>query len=105
MSNKYARELSERITNEQIFTMLKRAILNVEDWAAPSKSNKGISRGSHWNIFCQNFDVEKKINPMVKYRMLQEYSEFLPLELKQQKKESIVLNPPSHQEPNFEKWN
>ena len=62
------------------------------------------SRGIHWNIFCKDFDVTVKISHMVKYRMIQEYGEFLPLEYQPPKKKVKLLNAPAHQEPNFEKW-
>ncbi len=86
MTNKYAKELAETITNKQLLSMLSRAANEVKDWSKPSKSNKGLSRGINWNMFCKDFDVSIKYASIRKYRMLQEFGEFLTEDLKQVKK-------------------
>jgi hypothetical protein len=101
MNNKFAYELSRRITNEQIADMLEKAKTGVKDWTKASKANKGLSRGVHWNIFCKDFKVEKECSYILKYRMIQEYYEFLPTELQPPKKPKKLQKPPTHFDPIF----
>lgn len=101
MNNKFARQLSMTITNQEVFDMLQRAKSETKDWTKPSKANKGISRGSHWNIFnCKDFDVSNSYPSFVKYRMIQEYGEFLPKELQPPKKPARVFKT-THFDPKF----
>lgn len=101
MTNEFAKELSHRITNDQINDMLEKAKTNIKDWTKASKANKGFSRGVHWNIFCKDFKVENECSHVVKYRMIQEYGEFLPIELQPPKKVKKQNKPPTHAEPIF----
>ncbi len=100
MNKNYMHELSNKITNIQIFDMLESAKKNITDWKKPSKFNIGLSRGIHWNLFCKDFKVENECSAIVKYRMIQEYNEFLPIELQPKKKEKIKINT-VHQNPIF----
>lgn len=78
----YCRVLAETVTNQQIYDMLKRAKENVSNWEAPSRANKGISRGSNWNMFCKDFSVDGTYASILKYRMLEEFGEYLDEDLK-----------------------
>ena len=100
MKNSHAKELSRTITQEQIAKMLERAKAEIKDWTKPSKANKGLSRGIHWNIFCKDFKVEVQCSWILKYRMIQEYGEFLPDELQPPKKSKPTIKT-SHQDPIF----
>jgi hypothetical protein len=100
MDKNFAEELSHTITNAQIFDMLEKAKVNVKDWTKASVANKGLSRGTHWNIFCKDFKIENKYSPILKYRMIQEYGEFLPTELQPPKKEKRQSKP-THFDPIF----
>ena len=101
MNDKQAKELSKTITNKQIAEMLEKAKTGVKDWTKASRANKGLSRGVHWNMFCKHFHIEVECVPILKYRMIQEYGEFLPDELKPPKKERTNQKPPAHQDPDF----
>jgi len=101
MNQKFSKEFSYKITNEQIDNMLNEAKKGITDWTKASVANKGISRGTHWNMFCKNFNVEKEYHPVLKYRMIQEYGCFLPNELKPIKKTRTKKNKPLHQKPIF----
>ena len=101
MNDKYARELSHEITNDEIYTMLEKAKVLIKDWRKASKANKGLSRGVHWNMFAKEFDVKNECSHIFKYRLIQEYGEFLPDRLQPQKKERHQ-KPPSHQDPIFD---
>lgn len=101
MNNRFAKELSHKITNIQIYDMLEKAKVGVKDWTKASKANKGLSRGVHWNVFCKDFKVENECSHILKYRMIQEYGEFLPLELQPPKKSKANYKPPTHFDPIF----
>ena len=101
MNNRFAKELSRKITNIQIHDMLEKAKVGVKDWTKASKANKGLSRGVHWNIFCKDFKVENECSHILKYRMIQEYGEFLPIGLQPPKKDKNNHKPPTHFDPIF----
>ena len=102
MNNKHAKELSKTITIDQIVDMLEAAKVGVKDWTKASKANNGLSRGVHWNMFGKDFNPEDECSNMLKYRMIQEYGDFLPKELqppKMKKKKEMTI--PVHHNPIF----
>lgn len=103
MTNKYAKELAETITNEALAIMLKNAATGVSDWTKPSKANAGISRGSNWNMFCKDFDINKEHSPILKYRMLQEFGDFLAETYKQPRKVKPQVKT-IHFKPDLKNW-
>ena len=100
MNDKFAKELSHKITNIQIADMLEKAKTGVKDWTKASKANKGLSRGTHWNMFYKYFNVNNECLPIIKFRLIQEYGEFLPCELQPPKKNKIH-KAPTHFNPIF----
>jgi hypothetical protein len=103
MTKKYARELAKIITNEQLADMLIEAAHEVPDWTKPSRSHKGLSRGTNWNLFCKDFDPAKKYSEMRKYRTIEEFGEYAHKDLQEvkvEKKEHKV----NHQEPDLKEW-
>jgi len=101
MNNKFAKELSHKITNVEIADMLEKAKTGIKDWTKASRANKGLSRGVHWNMFCKDFKVENECSHILKYRMIQEYGEFLPNGLQPPKKPRKQHKPPTHFDPIF----
>ena len=101
MNKKEAKELTEKITNAQISDMLNKAKAGIKDWTKPCKANKTLSRGVHWNTFAKVFDSKNENNAMLKYRLIQEYGEFLPKELQPIKKKKIEVKT-FHQDPIFD---
>ena len=101
MNDRFAKELSHKITNIQISDMLEKAKVGVKDWTKASKANKGLSRGVIWNKFCKDFKVENEYSHIIKFRMIQEYGEFLPIELQPPKKDKANYKPPTHFDPIF----
>jgi hypothetical protein len=93
-----------KISNVDIHNMLKRAANEVKDWTKPSKGNKGISRGSNWNIFCKDFDINKQYSAIHKYRIIQEFGEFLDDNLKTTKKAKPKSKTPTHFAPDLSKF-
>jgi len=98
-----SRELSETIENDALLLMLKLARFGVPDWSVPSRCNKGISRGKLWNMFCSDFDSESVHTPVVIYRILEEFGEYLPENMKQPVKVTREYRT-YHEEPNFNKF-
>ena len=103
LTKKYCRELSKTITNVDLMWILVRARYEVTDWEKASRSNKGLSRGVNWNLFCKDFDVDEDYPPIRKYRILEEFGEYVPPSLRP---EPIVkVNPNvTHQLPDFSKF-
>jgi len=101
MNRSYAKKLAQTITNKELETMLNNAKVGVLDWTKASKSNKGISRGTNWNMFCKDFNVNHKISEIIKFRMIEEFGEFLPIELHEPKKKKPDYVQPTHFDPIF----
>jgi hypothetical protein len=102
MKRSDAKNIADIITDEQIKQMLNRAKEEVKDWTRPSKDNKGLSRGSHWNIICKGFENITTFSHIHKYRIIREYNEFLPDEIKQKfTKKQVIIQKPIHHDPIF----
>ena len=104
LPKKYCKELAETIPNNDLFEMLKKAKENVKDWSVPSRANLGISRGSNWNMFCKDFDVNKDYRPILKYRILEEFGEFISEKYKPSKKSKINNIKTTHFKPDFKNF-
>lgn len=102
-SDKFALELVYTITNEELIETLKNAKNKIKDWEKPSRKNNGISIGSHWNMFCKEVTTTNDISDIQKYRILEQYKNYLPKHLKEVsiKKEKIK---PSHSNPIFDNF-
>jgi hypothetical protein len=100
MERSKARHIAETITNEQLKEMLDRAKENIKDWSKVSTVNKGITKGTAWNILGSNFDVSKEHHILTKTNMVREFGEFLSEDLKPKKKEKVKIIA-FHQDPKF----
>lgn len=102
MNNKRAKELSKIVNNEELKKMLSDVINDKKiKWDKPSKANKGLSKGTHWNIFCSELDFSNgELSEILKYRLLQEYGDYL--EGYDQEVKSIKKINCTHQEPKFD---
>jgi len=100
MNRQDSKKIAETITNEQILEMFNSAKENIKDWVKVSNVNKGMTKGTSWNILAKNFDVTIKHHILAKINMIREFGEFLPEELKI-KKQKRILPTPIHQEPKF----
>ena len=101
MNRKESKRLAEIVSDEQIKTMLDRAKAEIDDWSKASVANIGLSRGCHWNMFCRKYYDAKSFSTIHKYRLIQEYGEFLPEEF-HPKKTSRVKTIPVHHDPIFD---
>jgi len=102
MNRKDARTIAETITNEQIQEMFDKAKDGIKDWSKRSIVNKGLTKGTAWNILTKDFDINYNYHILGKVNMVREFGDFLPEELKPPKKVKKELKPPVHQDPKFE---
>ena len=101
MKRSEARKLAETITNQQIFDMLEKAKVGVKDWTKVSIVNKGMTKGTAWNLLGKDFDVTfTNYHVLAKTNILREFGEFLPEELQPPKRKKLSIQP-FHQEPIF----
>jgi len=103
MNRRDARKIAEVITNEQIQEMFNNAKSNISDWAKVSNVNKGITKGTAWNILAKNFDITINHHILAKTNFVREFGDFLPeeLNLNQNKSKIKQIIIPVHQDPMF----
>lgn len=89
------------ITNEQIAEMFNSAKNNIKDWTKVSNCNKGMTKGTAWNILAKDFDINKDYHILAKINFVREFGDYLPDELKIQKKKIKKSINVIHQEPKF----
>lgn len=100
MNRSDARKIAEKITNEQLQKMFEVAKKEIKDWTKVSSVNKGLTKGTAWNVLAKDFDVDHNYHIMAKTNMVREFGEFLPVEIKPEKK-TKKMNKPAHQDPIF----
>ncbi|MEY2701431.1 MAG: hypothetical protein RLY43_51 [Bacteroidota bacterium] len=101
MNRTDARKIAEKITNEELQQMFNEAKLKISDWTKVSSVNKGLTKGTAWNILANDFDISYKYHILAKTNMVREFGEFLPETLKPVKKSRKTQKLPTHQKPNF----
>lgn len=102
MNKTNARKIAEFITNEQLQQMLDKAKIEIKDWTKVSSVNKGMTKGTSWNILASDFDVNKTYHIIAKTNMIREFGEYLPENLKIKKiPKDNMIKKPIHQEPKF----
>jgi hypothetical protein len=100
MNRSDARKIAETISNQQLMEMFERAKKEIKDWTKVSSVNKGLTKGTAWNVLAKDFDVNYNYHIMAKTNMVREFGEFLPVEIKPMKKTKMNINP-VHQDPIF----
>lgn len=95
------RKIAESITNEQLQQMFETAKIKIKNWRKISNVNKRMTKGAIWNILAKDFYVNYNYDIIIKTNMILEFGEFLPNQLKPQKKSKQQNNTPFHQEPQF----
>lgn len=102
MNKVAARKIAETITNLQLKEMFENAKANIKDWTKISDVNKGMTKGTSWNILAKVFDVNKTHHILVKRNMVWEFGDYLPNELKIKKKsKNQIMKDLVHQNPDF----
>ena len=99
--NRYvARTIAEKITNQQLKEMFDLAQANIKDWQKVSNINKSLTKGTAWNILAVAFKESDSHSLLAKTNMVREFGEFLPDQVKTEKKSKPIIIP-VHQEPKF----
>ena len=107
MNKRHAQKISDTIPDKPVFDMLIKAKAEITDWAVPSKANSGMSRGILWNMFTKELKAPHYniISPMIKYRLIHEFGEYLEEEWQPpRKKKNPTPVTITHQDPIFESW-
>ena len=68
MNKRDAKKVAQYITNEQLQEMFNAAKLGVKDWTKVSSVNKGMTKGTSWNILAKNFDINVSVVDLVDSR-------------------------------------
>jgi len=99
-----ASKLASLVTPKDLKQMFLNAQQQVTDWKEVSRINKGMTKGTAFNILTgsSSFEETTIINDIVKRNMIWEFGEYLPqhIKLTKEEKESQIINP-VHQEPKF----
>lgn len=101
MNKAEAKRLALILTNEELLSMFDNAKCKIIDWAKVSNVNKGMTKGTAWNILAKDFDTEKNYHNLTKVNMIREFGDYLPGYEKAIKLKNVVINV-VHQEPKFE---
>jgi hypothetical protein len=102
MNRKDAKEVAEIINNQQLKQMFERAKNEIKDWTQTSIVNKGMTKGTAWNVLAKDFDENYIYHIMAKINMVREFGDFLPEELKPANEPRIKnTSKPYHQDPIF----
>jgi hypothetical protein len=105
MKRSLAKEIAEKISNEEIREMFVNAKNTITEWSKVSIVNKGMSKGCAWNILASDFKVEQTYNLLAKINMVREFGEYLPPHLKlQNNKTNKITQTIVCQEPNFKNY-
>lgn len=104
MNKRYARELAETITREELLQMLSNAKEEITDWGQVSSVNKSMTKGAAWNVLAKGFSLNSERHILGIKNMIWEFGDYLPAYLCQCKKARKV--PASgkvfHQDPLFD---
>ena len=103
MNRRKAKEIAEKITNEELLQMFKNAKEKITDWKSVSICNSSFDKGAAWNILAKSFDVNYSYHRIAKTNMVREFGAYLSENNKPEKKikPKIELH---HQEPDFTNW-
>jgi len=102
MNKSDAKKIAETITFSQLQEMFNNAKENITDWTVVSNINKQMTKGTAWNILFVGLKLETMLYPMAIKNMIWEFGDYLPSNLKIQKKsndKSTVIV--THQDPRF----
>jgi hypothetical protein len=100
MNRTDAKKIAETISNQELFDMFEKAKVNVKDWTKKSNVNKGLTKGTSWNILGKDFNINFDYHILAKINMIREFGEYLPDNMKPVKKKPINTTL-YHQEPIF----
>ena len=107
MKKTYAKQIAEKVTNQELKEMFynaQRSITQWGNWEKVSKINKSLSIGAAFNILSYGVDTEdfliRDLHPIVKLNMIREFGEYLPNYQPEQTKNKPNIKI-THHEPKF----
>lgn len=101
MNRSDAKKIAQNITNEQLQEMFNNAKVGIKDWTKVSNCNKGLTKGTAWNILAKDFNINQNHHSLAKINMIREFGEFLPDDIKPEKKNRKKYDNLIHQNPQF----
>lgn len=103
MNTIQARTIAETITNPQLSAMFEKAKNSITDWTRTATVNKGMTKGTAWNILAADFDESKDYPTIAKFNMVREFGDYLPWEMRKPRTErkAFIKKQPVHQQPKF----
>lgn len=101
MNKQKAKKIAETITYEQLENMFLEAEMSITDWEQVSNVNKGISKGTSWNILRKVLTPDVINSNLAVVNMIREFGEFLPTELIPENKPKNQPVKVHHQDPIF----
>ena len=105
MNKSTAKQIAETITNEQLLVMFTNAKNSIKDWNKVSIVNKGMTKGTAWNILAKDFDINKTYHILAKTNMVREFGDYLPIKIEMSSLYGNVTNNtfnPIHMDPDFD---
>lgn len=102
MNKSDAKKIAETITFEQVQEMFNNAKEQITDWSEVSAVNKGMTKGTAWNILKHGVKPEIVNQPLTLKNMVWEFGDYLPesLKIKKPNKKQTKIDV-HHQEPIF----
>lgn len=105
MNKTDAKKIAQTITHDQLGMMFARAAVEITDWEKRSAVNPSLTLGKSWNILHGAFTGDhirgERVRLMIYKKMIWEFGDFLPDELKPEKKKRRQLPEPYHEDPAF----
>ena len=102
MNKTQARKIAETITFPEVEQMFENAKKNITDWTEVSAVNKGMSKGTAWNILSDGLNPRIIKQPLALRNMIWEFGDHLPdsarIEPAKKTREKVSVH---HEEPVF----
>jgi hypothetical protein len=95
MNRNLAKELALNVSLEDLKQMFVMAKDKISDWTKVSDVNKGMSKGTAFNILSAGINNYKSINEihnLAKTNMIREFGEFLPNIPKKENRDKQIVN-------------
>lgn len=99
MNRTEAKKIAETVTASDLKQMFINAQNGIKDWTKVSIVNKGLTKGTAFNILSKG-EITDKMHIMGKTNMVREFGEWLPNYQKIKNEQPSQPNP-THQEPIF----
>jgi len=101
MNRKDARKIAETISNQELKQMFDSAKISIINWKQVSICNKGMTKGTAWNVLAKDFDINYDHHILAKTNMVREFGDWLPGNIKPTRVPKNPSKPPYHQDPIF----